>query len=65
MICPCCNADVTLTKPAQRFRLHDRGFRGRRRREVWRDAVCRASGHTVEEAKVWAARERAGAVGGT
>lgn len=57
--CPVCEReDVRLTIPAQRFVSHDRGFRGRARREQWRIAICPASGHTESEASLVAAREK-------
>lgn len=58
--CPICAvADVRLTFPAQRFVTHDRGFRGRQHKAPRAaDRVCKASGHTVEEATTMARRDR-------
>lgn len=53
----------TLKPPTRRFRVHDIGFLGRARHEQWRMQICPASGHTLDEAKIWAAKIRIGAVG--
>lgn len=57
--CPLCNRDdVRMAPSTERFVPHDRGFRGRARREVWRMDPCPAGGHTIAEAEAIAKESR-------